>query len=534
MAARSYGQYCGLARSLDAVGDRWSLADRPRAAARPDALRRARGSARRDRHQPARRSPPRPGSARRDRAAAGEAGSGVVYALTPWGEQAARDGRGARPLEPPADARGPGRGRVSSRAGWRGGAAPALLSGRTAQPSGRGRDRGPRPPHRPPSRRDRTACDDRPRRASRHGPQRRAGGRARPRGRRACTLDQALAAANVEGGRDLLAAVFARSAAARGVGADGVASRAWNPSCRSGSCGSRGGVSRSSVGGEGPPLVVPAWWVSHLELDWSDPAFRSFWEAVAAGRTLVRYDNVGVGMSDRDAPAGELDAGERGRAAGRGRRRAGRRASRPARRIVGRQRRDRVRGAAAGAGRAAAALRRVRRRRRDRTARGPRGASSRRSAPIGASARASSPTSSWPRRARRSGSGSRACSGSRRAPRPRRRCSSWSTASTSAASWSGCARRRSSSTGARTAAIPYEQGRALAAAIPGATLVTLAGRAHLPWVGDARSVARALRSSPVPADVAARADGEGEGEARPPRRCCRDASARCSHWSRRG
>src|SRR5919107_3516034 len=25
MATRSYGQYCGLARSLDAIGDRWSL-----------------------------------------------------------------------------------------------------------------------------------------------------------------------------------------------------------------------------------------------------------------------------------------------------------------------------------------------------------------------------------------------------------------------------------------------------------------------------------------------------------------------------
>ena len=38
-------------------------------------------------------------------------------------------------------------------------------------------------------------------------------------------------------------------------------------------------------------------------------------------------------------------------------------------------------------------------------------------------------------------------------------------------------------------AIPYEQGRALAAAIPGATLIPLAGSAHLPWVGDAQSVA---------------------------------------------
>ena len=55
-----------------------------------------------------------------------------------------------------------------------------------------------------------------------------------------------------------------------------------------------------AVTGEGPPLVAPAWWVSHLEFDWRDPAFRGFWESVGEGYTLVRYDRLGVGMSDRD------------------------------------------------------------------------------------------------------------------------------------------------------------------------------------------------------------------------------------------
>ncbi len=27
------------------------------------------------------------------------------------------------------------------------------------------------------------------------------------------------------------------------------------------------------VVGEGPPLVAPAWWVSHLELDWLEDSF---------------------------------------------------------------------------------------------------------------------------------------------------------------------------------------------------------------------------------------------------------------------
>jgi hypothetical protein len=27
-----------------------------------------------------------------------------------------------------------------------------------------------------------------------------------------------------------------------------------------------------AVSGEGPPLIVPAWWASHLELSWRDEA----------------------------------------------------------------------------------------------------------------------------------------------------------------------------------------------------------------------------------------------------------------------
>jgi pimeloyl-ACP methyl ester carboxylesterase/DNA-binding CsgD family transcriptional regulator len=55
-----------------------------------------------------------------------------------------------------------------------------------------------------------------------------------------------------------------------------------------------------AVSGDGPPLVAPAWWVSHLELDWRADAFRSFWGSTAAGHALVRYDHPGTGMSDRE------------------------------------------------------------------------------------------------------------------------------------------------------------------------------------------------------------------------------------------
>lgn len=58
--------------------------------------------------------------------------------------------------------------------------------------------------------------------------------------------------------------------------------------------------------GEGPPLVAPAWWVSHLELDWQNPGVRRFWDGVAADATLIRYDRLGAGMSDRTVDDADL------------------------------------------------------------------------------------------------------------------------------------------------------------------------------------------------------------------------------------
>jgi pimeloyl-ACP methyl ester carboxylesterase/DNA-binding CsgD family transcriptional regulator len=60
------------------------------------------------------------------------------------------------------------------------------------------------------------------------------------------------------------------------------------------------------IRGDGPPLVAPAWWVSHLELDWQSAAFRRFWQGVADGYTLIRYDRLGVGMSDRTVRDSDL------------------------------------------------------------------------------------------------------------------------------------------------------------------------------------------------------------------------------------
>lgn len=60
------------------------------------------------------------------------------------------------------------------------------------------------------------------------------------------------------------------------------------------------------VSGAGPPLVASAWWVSHLELDRREERVARFWDALTAGFTFVRYDRLGVGMSDRLVRDGDL------------------------------------------------------------------------------------------------------------------------------------------------------------------------------------------------------------------------------------
>jgi pimeloyl-ACP methyl ester carboxylesterase/DNA-binding CsgD family transcriptional regulator len=54
-----------------------------------------------------------------------------------------------------------------------------------------------------------------------------------------------------------------------------------------------------TTAGHGPPLLFVGGWLSHLELSWALPAERQFLESLAQGRTLVRYDRPGCGLSDR-------------------------------------------------------------------------------------------------------------------------------------------------------------------------------------------------------------------------------------------
>lgn len=55
-----------------------------------------------------------------------------------------------------------------------------------------------------------------------------------------------------------------------------------------------------SVTGSGPPLLCLLGWVSHLGLMWENPEHRRFVEALAREHTVILYDKLGCGLSDRD------------------------------------------------------------------------------------------------------------------------------------------------------------------------------------------------------------------------------------------
>jgi pimeloyl-ACP methyl ester carboxylesterase/DNA-binding CsgD family transcriptional regulator len=55
-----------------------------------------------------------------------------------------------------------------------------------------------------------------------------------------------------------------------------------------------------AVSGEGPPLVMSATWLTHLEHQWRSLAWRPWLEAFSREHTVVRYDSRGCGLSDRD------------------------------------------------------------------------------------------------------------------------------------------------------------------------------------------------------------------------------------------
>lgn len=260
-----------------------------------------------------------------------------------------------------------------------------------------------------------------------------------------------------------------------------------------------------AVTGDGPPIVAPAWWVSHLELDWELDAYRELWRSVAAGHTFVRYDRLGVGMSDRDVRDDDLTLD---------------REVALLQSVLDELALDRVTLVGGSSGSVAAIA--FAARHPDRVSRlllyGAYADGSSITSPEVRDAIVGTVRSHW-------GLGSRlladvflgdASSAEREqlARYQRAAADAQTAASLLEFVYRGDVRDELARVQAPTLvvhrrgdrAIPYALGRDLAAAIPGATLVPLDGNAHFPWIGDWQSVARALRSAVEPETP--RADGD--------------------------
>jgi pimeloyl-ACP methyl ester carboxylesterase len=60
--------------------------------------------------------------------------------------------------------------------------------------------------------------------------------------------------------------------------------------------------------GQGPPLLRPATWMTHLEYDWESPVWRHWIRELARDHCLIRYDERANGLSDREAADLSFDA----------------------------------------------------------------------------------------------------------------------------------------------------------------------------------------------------------------------------------
>ena len=63
-----------------------------------------------------------------------------------------------------------------------------------------------------------------------------------------------------------------------------------------------------AVHGSGPPLLIDACWLSHLQFDWQSPVWRHFLVELGQIATVIRYDERGHGLSDRGVTDHSLEA----------------------------------------------------------------------------------------------------------------------------------------------------------------------------------------------------------------------------------
>ena len=250
-----------------------------------------------------------------------------------------------------------------------------------------------------------------------------------------------------------------------------------------------------AVAGSGPLLVHAPGWLTHLELSWAMPPERGFYEALARGRTLVRYDRPGCGLSGPTTETPSMDLEIRdprgsGRCSdlvdGHDRGRAVRSLARSGRGGLLRSDVSRV-------GVAVGLVRRVGARSRRRLGREPRTRPRPDQPAVGPRLRRT-------RRHLRSQRRREDPSGVHRLPacghepadraRPALR---WPTTSTSPTTSPGSRRRHWWSTATATGPRPWSRAARWRRGIPGASLEVLDGRDHLPYIGDAAGLATSIR-----------------------------------------
>jgi pimeloyl-ACP methyl ester carboxylesterase/DNA-binding CsgD family transcriptional regulator len=73
-------------------------------------------------------------------------------------------------------------------------------------------------------------------------------------------------------------------------------------------CRSTDGVTIAyAVHGSGPPLVIDSCWLSHLQYDWESPVWRHYLSELGKVATVIRFDERGHGLSDRDVTDHSLE-----------------------------------------------------------------------------------------------------------------------------------------------------------------------------------------------------------------------------------
>ena len=59
--------------------------------------------------------------------------------------------------------------------------------------------------------------------------------------------------------------------------------------------------------GDGPPLVKASNWLTHLDFEWGSPIWQHWWTELSKHHRVIRYDERGNGMSQRDVPHVSFD-----------------------------------------------------------------------------------------------------------------------------------------------------------------------------------------------------------------------------------